>query len=299
VTFALPSPADENPASAYLNGLARGGQRSQRSALRAIAIELGYRTPFEVAWASVTAGDVRRLRARFRTLYAGRTTNRMLSALRSVLGLAGVTGPEVERELHGSEPVNEQPAGRALTAGELGKLLAAARPTLSDARDVAMLAVMIGSGLRRDSIGKLDVGDWHADTGALLARKAKAGKTYEAVLRASLRPVLERFLELRGGDEGPLFPRLVNGKLTQARLSVSAVSAAIEALRARADVAPFATHDLRRTFASAMLDSGADLNAVARLMGHSNVATTAHYDRRKTSRLAELVDAMDRKESKP
>jgi hypothetical protein len=34
-------------------------------------------------------------------------------------------------------------------------------------------------------------------------------------------------------------------------------------------------------------------------MGHSNVATTAHYDRRKTSRLAELVDAMDRKESKP
>ena len=54
-------------------------------------------------------------------------------------------------------------------------------------------------------------------------------------------------------------------------------------LRARADesqVSSFTPHDLRRTFATRLLESGADINTVRQAMGHSSVVTTRRYDKR-------------------
>ena len=54
-------------------------------------------------------------------------------------------------------------------------------------------------------------------------------------------------------------------------------------LRARADesqVSSFTPHDLRRTFATRLLESGADINPVRQAMGHSSVVTTRRYDKR-------------------
>lgn len=47
-----------------------------------------------------------------------------------------------------------------------------------------------------------------------------------------------------------------------------------------AGVKPFTPHDLRRTFVSRLLDSGVDIAIVAKMAGHSNIQTTARYDRR-------------------
>ncbi|MBE8886287.1 tyrosine-type recombinase/integrase, partial [Enterobacter hormaechei] len=52
-------------------------------------------------------------------------------------------------------------------------------------------------------------------------------------------------------------------------------------------------HDLRRTFATAMLDNGEDLITVKDAMGHASVTTTQQYDRRGEARLRTARDRLD------
>jgi site-specific recombinase XerD len=100
---------------------------------------------------------------------------------------------------------------------------------------------------------------------------------------------LERFSLLR---RVLLTPVDAIGRVTIRRLHDQTLYEVCKRLAKRAKVAHFSPHDLRRTFAGDMLDAGADVALVQRLMGHANVATTVGYDRRPeeaTRRAAGLV----------
>jgi len=63
-------------------------------------------------------------------------------------------------------------------------------------------------------------------------------------------------------------------------MGAQSVFGALARLAKRAGVEALSPHDLRRSYVSDLLDAGADLTTVQRLAGHSQVTTTARYDRR-------------------
>ena len=72
-----------------------------------------------------------------------------------------------------------------------------------------------------------------------------------------------------------------NGAIVRSSgITPAAVYKALQRRAAEAGVKAFSPHDLRRTFAGDLLDAGADIATVQKLMGHATVATTAGYDRR-------------------
>ena len=91
----------------------------------------------------------------------------------------------------------------------------------------------------------------------------------------------------RGLEEGVFFPRICSGadnsKFIFREMQLSSI---YRILQKRAELAAIGTvkpHDLRRTFATRMLEQGCDLFILQRAMGHTSVATTARYDFRSES----------------
>ena len=63
-------------------------------------------------------------------------------------------------------------------------------------------------------------------------------------------------------------------------ISPAAIARIVNKRAAEAGVSAFSPHDMRRTFAGDLLDAGADISTVQKLMGHADPRTTASYDRR-------------------
>jgi len=59
-----------------------------------------------------------------------------------------------------------------------------------------------------------------------------------------------------------------------------------------AGISTFSPHDMRRSFVSDLIDSGADLSVTQRLAGHSSITTTAGYDRRPEARKREAAERL-------
>ena len=76
------------------------------------------------------------------------------------------------------------------------------------------------------------------------------------------------------------WPIRKGGVLQRRRMTTQAVYHLLATRAKQAGVKHLSPHDLRRSCVSDLLDNGADLAVVQRLMGHSDPATTSRYDRR-------------------
>jgi len=89
------------------------------------------------------------------------------------------------------------------------------------------------------------------------------------------------WLEVRGHGAGALFGRAVRGgRVGERRLADERVAGILRDRAAAAGVDAFRPHEMRRTSISELLDAGADLATVQKMVGHESVTTTAGYDRR-------------------
>lgn len=170
-------------------------------------------------------------------------------------------------------------------------------------RDTAILAVMLGAGLRAAEVVALEVRDVTAgEGGTVLAVKGKGGKSRPVPIREDVAAPVLRYLHTTGrrlGDSGALFLR--EGDRTGRHLTTRTVGmvtaayateAGIEAARA------FSPHACRHTYAVRAAREGAGVHALKRLLGHSSVATTGRYlDHLSLADLREALPALPTRDS--
>ena len=109
----------------------------------------------------------------------------------------------------------------------------------------------------------------------------KGNKERTIFLPAGTVAAIQAWLEIRGHADGPLMTQVgKNGRVRMHGITDQLVYHILQKRHLQAGVAPFTPHDLRRSFISELLDDGVDIATIARQVGHSNVQTTARYDRR-------------------
>lgn len=277
-----------NPAAAYLSRLESArSRRTMEWALDTLAalVTSGRANAFSLPWQQLRAVHTRALRAKLAGQYAPATANLLLSALRGVLEESwrlGLMDADDYRRAADLKNVrgSRVAKGRALAAHEVTALFTACDGSLAGRRNAALLAVLLGCGLRRAELIALDLDDYDAGAGSLVVR-GKGNKERIVYLPDAATPHLRAWLALRGDQSGPLFlPVNKADRLQERRLSGSAVWDILSRLAARAGVAEFAPHDLRRSFISALLSADVDLHTVSQMAGHAGVAVTARYDKR-------------------
>ena len=264
-----------------------------------VAVYLG-RDDFQ--WQDVTRGVIRAfLGEAGRRGLAPRTVARKLSAARAFLGhlrregevpsnpAAAVRGPKLDRSLPGHMRTGESQAlfdwAESAAAAEF-----AAGSGLSATRLLVMLELLYGSGLRLSELASLDLGSVDAEQGRLRVlgkgRKERLAPVTGSAARA-LGLYLPRRLEFARPNEHAL---LLNRR--GLRLSTRYIQRCVrEAVADFAGAEGLSVHSLRHSFATHLLDSGADLMAVKELLGHASLSTTQIYAHTSKERLRRVYKA--------
>lgn len=282
--------ASQNPALVYLASVSASSRRIIIGSLRAIAALDGDERWDCVRWGDLRYQHTQAIRTKLEEVYNASTANRHLSALRGVLKeawrLGYMSAEEYQRAIDlkaikGSK-VSQAEAGRHLTPGEIKGLMDACQDrTKAGARDAAIIAVGYGCGLRRSEIAKLDLASYSQDEGSLLVVGGKGNKDRLVFLPTGTADAIGAWLEIRGNAAGRLFLSIRKGDHLETKgLTDQAIYNILEHRAKVGGIKSFTPHDLRRTFAGDLLDTGEDISTVQKMMGHANANTTAGYDRR-------------------
>jgi len=202
----------------------------------------------------------------------------------------GLTAGDPAREVKPPAPARRLP--KALPLDEVERLLDGAGPpdTASRLRDRALLELLYGTGARISEAVGLAVDDLERGAG-LVRLDGKGGKQRVVPIGSYARRAVEAYL-VRGrpvlaaaGAGGPaLFLNRRGG-----RLSRQSAWAVLRAAAQRAGLGErVSPHTLRHSYATHLLDGGADVRVVQELLGHASVTTTQVYTLVTVERLREV-----------
>ncbi len=240
---------------------------------------------------------------------APRTAARRLSTLRQFHRFLFGEGLRADDPTAGLDsPRQGRALPKVLSETEVEALLAAARawPGAAGTRLVALLELLYATGLRVSELVALPAAAAARDPRVLIVT-GKGGKERMVPLSEPARDALKRYRAAAGkrgrgaSTEAPaaqaprapqapskwLFPsRGAAGHLTRQRVAQLLKELAVAAGIDPAKVSP---HVLRHAFASHLLDHGADLRAVQKMLGHADISTTQIYTHVLDARLKALV----------
>jgi integrase/recombinase XerD len=256
--------------------------------------------------AEVTPADVAEFLASLREGDGGHAALAVSSAARAVIAVRGLHAFAVTQGLAETDPAHQVPPPapprrlpKAITLDEVERLLAMAGPGPDDMsagarplRDRALLEFLYGTGARISEVIGLDVDELRLDADPVVRLVGKGSKhrmvpvgsyavralqAYLVRARPSLAAAAARhaspavFLNARGG-----------------RLTRQGAWGVLHAAAGRAGLPEVSPHTLRHSFATHMLDGGADIRVVQELLGHASVTTTQVYTLITVDRLREV-----------
>jgi integrase/recombinase XerD len=289
-------------------GLAASTAESYRRDLRRYASVLAGRG--KTTLGEITPADVADFLASLREGDAEHAPLAVSSAARAVIAVRGLHAFAVAQGLAGADPAREVPPPspprrlpKAITVEDVELLLDAAGPGPDDLsaeprllRDRALLEFLYGTGARISEATGLDIDELQLGSDPVVRLIGKGGKHRVVPVGRYAVRALEAYLvrarpglaaaSRRASASPAVFLNARGGRLTrQGAWGVLHAAADRAGLATEADVSP---HTLRHSFATHMLDGGADIRVVQELLGHASVTTTQVYTLITVDRLREV-----------
>ena len=229
---------------------------------------------------------------------SARSVARRLSALRQFMGWA------VDDQIRTDNPCRwidnpslPGPLPKSLSEDEVSKLLAAAdamQPTALSLRLVAMIEILYATGIRVSELVQLQVSQFRRRPDSIFVI-GKGGRERLVPLGSAAKRAAADWLSLRDATSGYalseyMFPSETatadGGAMTRQQFSRLLKSIAVAAQIDPRRVTP---HKIRHSFATHMLNRGADLRSLQTMLGHADITTTQIYTSSRPDRLAGLV----------
>ncbi|MCX8023027.1 MAG: site-specific tyrosine recombinase XerD [Syntrophorhabdaceae bacterium] len=212
-----------------------------------------------------------------------RSIVRGLSALRGFFNFLLGEGIIKENPMEDLEvPRFKLPIPEVLSEEEMLSLLETQEDRKTSIRDKTILELLYATGLRVSELIQLKKSDINLEGGFLIA-SGKRSKERVVPLGEYSRKAVKEYLEQEKPIGPYLFPNRQGGKLT--RQTVWKIIRKYGAKIERGHISP---HTIRHTFATHLLEGGADLRSVQLLLGHEDISTTQIYTHIDRKRLKEV-----------
>jgi len=221
-----------------------------------------------------------------------RTVARHISSIRSFHQfLLREKRAETDPTVHLEMPTIEQKLPNILSIEEIEALLAVPnRSKPQGVRDVAMLELLYGSGMRISELIALDLADIHLTMGFVRVF-GKGGKERIIPLGKSALSALNTYLDSARSQLQGKYPKTDAFFINQRgkRLTRQGCWKLMKEHALKAGIKHELTpHTLRHSFATHLVENGADLRAVQEMLGHADISTTQIYTHISKSRLSEV-----------
>jgi integrase/recombinase XerC len=190
---------------------------------------------------------------------------------------------------HVATPKLEKPLPSTLTVDEAFRLMEspAGDESPQRSRDRAILELLYSSGIRVSELVGLNLEHLDRDLGVV---RVMGKRRKERIVPVGSKAIgaLNSYLEERGqvGEKDPLFLNSRGGRLTS-----RSVGRLIKYYTGRSGIyRNISPHSLRHTFATHLLDSGADIREIQEMLGHASLSTTQRYTHLTLGKLMEVYD---------
>ena len=190
-------------------------------------------------------------------------------------------------------PKQEKRLPKYLELDQINKLLLTPDDnTLLGSRDRAMLEVLFSTGVRVSELVDLNFMDVDFE-GQTIRVRGKGKKQRTAPIGSTAIAAINKYLDLRRSDSrsATFDPTALFVNKHGQRLSTRSVRRKLDKYLAEAGLDPsISPHTLRHSFATHMLNNGADLRSVQELLGHQSLSTTQVYTHLTTPRMKAVYD---------